>query len=205
MKTYDTMVHLNGHLMAAFDVETTGEQAGYHEIIQIAVVPLGADLLPNPKLRPFYHNIAPKHPERAQHDATRVHGLDLADLMLNSPSSEKVSDLFVEWFEALDLPVNKRLVPLVSNWIFESSFSIAWLGHEMFKYIWHFHPRDVMGLALALKDRAAFAGEPMPFDWVGLGTLCKKYGIVNEKPHDALCDAVTEAKVYRALLQHGLF
>ncbi len=205
MKTYNSMMHLNGNLLAAIDIETTGSRAGYHEIIQIAVVPLDADLRPNPELRPFYHNIAPQQPERAEREASVIHRLDLADLMLNAPSSEKVADLFLEWFEALDLPVSKRLTPLAHNWTFEQAFGKAWLGSELFDHIFHFHPRDGMIFALSLKDRAAFAGEEDPFPWVGLSALCKKFGIVNENPHDALCDAVAEAEVYRALLHHGLF
>ena len=205
MKTYNSLVHLNGNLLAAIDIETTGSQPGYHEIIQVAVVPLNADLRPNPELRPFYHNIAPEYPERAEKEASVIHGLDLAELVLNSPSSGRVADLLLEWFEALDLPVDKRLAPLAHNWAFEVGFGKAWLGDEMFNHIFHFHPRDGMIFALSLKDRAAFAGEPDPFGYIGLGALCKKFGIVNENPHDALCDAVAEAEVYRALLLHELF
>ena len=205
MKTYNGMVHLNGNLMAALDFETTGTRAGYHEIIQVAVVPLNANLRPNPRLRPFYCNIAPEHPERAEHEASTVHGLNLADLMINAPSSLKVADLLVEWFEALDLPQTKKLVPLVHNWVFEAGFGRAWLGDELFHHIFHFHPRDGMQLAISLNDRAAFAGEPIPFGYVGLGALSKKFGIVNENPHDALSDALTEAEVYRALIHHELF
>ena len=39
----------------------------------------------------------------------------------------------------------------------------------------------------------------------GLDRLCKKFGIVNENPHDAFSDAMAEADVYRALLRHELF
>jgi DNA polymerase III epsilon subunit-like protein len=205
MKTYNGMVHMNGNLMAAIDFETTGGRAGYHEIIQVAVVPLDADLRPNQELRPFYHNIAPKHPERAEKEASVVHGLDLADLMLNAPSSEKVADLLLDWFEGLDLPNLKRLVPLAHNWAFEAGFGKAWLGNKLFEHIFHWHARDGMAFALSLKDRAAFAGEEDPFSFVGLGALCKRFGIVNENPHDALCDAVAEAEVYRALLRYELF
>jgi DNA polymerase III epsilon subunit-like protein len=205
MKTYNSFVHLNGNLLAAMDYETTGGEAGYHEVIQVGIVPLNADLRPNPDLRPFYCNIAPKHPERAQHEASVVHGLDLAELMLNEPSSEKVADLLMDWFTALDLPIGKKIVPMAHNWAFEKSFSEAWLGHRLFKDIFHFHPRDSMTYALSLKDKAAFAGAPMPYRHVGLGALCKHFGIVNSKPHDALCDAIAEAEVYRALLHLDLF
>lgn len=205
MNTYNGLVHLNGNLMVAIDFETTGSVAGHHEIIQIGVVPLNADLRPSEHLRPGYWNIAPKHPERAQREATAIHGLDLAELVLNAPCSEKVADLLVEWFEALDLPVGKKLTPIAHNWAFESSFGKAWLGDKLFNHIFHFHPRDSMTYALSLKDRAAFAGEPVPFDHVGLGPLCKHFGITNARPHDALCDAVAEAEVYRALLHYELF
>ena len=205
MKTYSSLVHLNGNLMAAIDFETTGLEPGYHEIIQVAVVPLNSDLLPNPEIRPFYHNIAPKHPQRAAKGALQINGHDLADLMLNAPSSEKVADLLVEWFEALDLPATKKLVPLAHNWVFEKTFGQAWLGSELFGHMFHFLPRDGMALALAIKDRAAFASEPDPFDKVSLNQLCKKLHVVNENPHDALGDAIAEAKVYRALVHHELF
>jgi DNA polymerase III epsilon subunit-like protein len=88
LKTYNSLAHLNGHLMVAFDVETTGDEAGHHEMIQLAVVPLDSDFKPHQGLRPFYHNIAPEFPENAQRAASVVHGLNLADLVLNAPSSE---------------------------------------------------------------------------------------------------------------------
>ena len=47
VKVYSGLVHLNGNLMAAVDLETTGTQPGYHEIIQIAVVPLDSEFQKN--------------------------------------------------------------------------------------------------------------------------------------------------------------
>ena len=200
MKTYSGLVHINGKLM------TTGLIAGYHEIIQIAVVPLNADLRLNKNLRPFYQNIAPKFPERqAIGGAGSIHGLNLNDLILNAPSSEKVADLLVDWWERLNLPALKCLVPLCHNWVFEASHGRAWLGDDLFNQMFHSHARDGMLLAGSMNDRAAFAGESIPFPLVGLNALAKQFGIVNENPHDALSDAITEAEVYRALLLYGLF
>lgn len=204
IRTYSGLVNLNGNLLAAVDFETTGRRAGYHEPIQIAVVPLNSDIRPLPDIRPFYWNIAPRYPERQEPQAGHVHGLDLSDLMLHAPSQEKVADMLLEWWERLDLPVGKTLVPLAHNWAFESSFFKAWLGVDMADQLFHPHARDAMILALAMNDKAAFAGEPAPFSRVGLKALCSKFAVHNSRPHDALCDALAEAEVYRALLRMDL-
>lgn len=199
------MVHFNGNVMGAMDYETTGLIAGYHEIIQVGIVILDADLKPNPDIRPFYHNIAPLYPERQQKGAGDVHGLNLDWLMQNAPSSERVADLLVDWWERLELPMNRSIIPLSHQFEFEASFGKAWLGHELFNQLFYWQARDGLREATAMNDRAAFAGEPVPFPRVGLNALCKQFKIVNENPHDALSDSYAEAQVYRALLLHELF
>lgn len=191
--------------MAAIDFETTGLDPSTNEIIQVAVVPLDSDLEPHPDIRPFYTNVCPDNPEIICDRAMRVNGLDIEDLILHAPPREKVEQYLVEWFEAIDLPMNKRLVPMAHNWTFEKSFGVAWLGLELWEHIFHFSARDGMVLAHAINDRAAFAGEDIPFSRVGLNSLCKHFGIINENPHDALSDCLAEAKVYKALLKHELF
>jgi DNA polymerase III epsilon subunit-like protein len=205
-KTYPGLVHLNGNLLAAVDVETTGRRAGYYEIIQIAVVPLGADLKASadPKLRPFYHNLRPLFPARYERAALRANGLPIMDLAVHACHPDRVRDQFVEWFERLELPADKCLVPLAHNWSFEYSHLTKWLDLDLFSTIFHAHARDAMQLALATNDRAAFAGEPAPFNRVGLESLCSKLGVNNPQPHDALCDCLAEAEVYRRLLMRDL-
>ena len=60
---------------------------------------------------------------------------------------------------------------------------------------------DGMLYAVALNDKAAFAGEAQPFPRVSLGAMCAKLGITNTNPHDALADCIAEAGVYHALLR----
>ena len=74
-------------------------------------------------------------------------------------------------------------------------------GRQLFDDIWYSHARDGMLLAIAINDKAAIRGEAIPFNRVGLGSLCHKFNIVNANAHDALADALAEAEVYRALLQ----
>ena len=201
MQTYPGLLHLNGNLLVSVDLETTGRQPGYHEIIQIACVPLGPDLKPSPTLRAFYTDVKPDFPERMEKQAQFKHNIPLEQLMLHAPSQDKAKDLFVEWFEALGLPFKKSLVPMAHNYPFESSFLKAWLGIAQFEEIWHSHARDGMLLAISINDRAAFRGEEIPFNRVGLGSLCRKFNVTNANAHDALSDALAEAEVYRALLQ----
>jgi DNA polymerase III epsilon subunit-like protein len=204
MTIHSGMVHLDGNILAAMDYETTGTVPGYHEVIQVGIVPLDADLRPSKVVRPFYHNIAPLYPERQEHGAGDVHKLDLNWLQENAPSHERVADLLVDWWEKLDLPVGRKVTPLAHNYEFEAGFSRGWLGHDLFNDLFYWGARDGMRLAMSMNDRAAFAGEPLPFNLVGLEALCKKFGVVNENPHDALADSYAEAEVYRSLLLFGM-
>lgn len=151
--------------------------------------------------RPF----KPLHPERADRRAGFIHGLNLEELVFHAPEPGKVADLLIEWWERLDLPFGKTLVPLAHNWAFEASFLKAWLGVDLVDKLFHPHARDAMLLALSMNDRAAFAGEKVPFNKVGLASLCRKFHVTNSNPHDALCDALAEAEVYRAMLHMDLF
>jgi DNA polymerase III epsilon subunit-like protein len=56
-------------------------------------------------------------------------------------------------------------------------------------------------LGIALNDRAYFRGEQAPFSSVSLTAMCKKLGIQVLKSHDALADAIAEAKLYKTLMQ----
>lgn len=200
MKTYSALPHLNGNLLCAVDIETTGNRPGYHEAIQIAVVPLNSDLRPLKGVRAFYTDIKPQYIERADHRATSVHQLNLEELSLFAPTHDKVVDMFVEWFHNLDLPFEKQIVPLAHNWAFEASHLKAWWGVSLLEKVFHPHPRDAMLLALSMNDRAVFKGEKAPFNRVGLGSLCNVFNIHNPKAHDAYHDCLAEAEVYRCLL-----
>ncbi len=204
VKTYSGLVHLNGNLLAAIDLETTGLQAGYHEPIQIAVVPLNSDIRPLESVRPFYMTIKPSYPERQEKATGYVHNLPIEELVLHAPDPGRVQDMLVEWWERLELPVGKTLIPLAHNWAFECKFLQTWLGVELASTLFHGHARDAMLFALSLNDKAAFMGVPPPFAKVGLGSICNRFKINNPHPHDALYDALAEAECYRAMLTMDL-
>jgi DNA polymerase III epsilon subunit-like protein len=191
------MKHLKNNIIVAIDIETTGVRPGFHDIIQIAIVPLDNSL--KPIGTPFYTNIKPDHPERTEVQALVINGLTLEELN-DAPGKERVADELAEWFETLHLSVGGRLIPLSHNFVFENSFLKVWLGCAEMDRIFHYLPRDAMIHALALNDAAALRGEEIPYKSVGLKELCQQFGIINTKPHDALADSIAEAQVYKALL-----
>lgn len=204
MKHPPSFVHCNGNIFAAVDVETTGADPFHHEIIQIAVVPLGTDLAPTKDYPNFYHNIRPLHPERENFAATETHGLDLDYLLRTAAHPDTVADYFSDWFDKLELPFTKKLTPIAHNWAFECGFLKAWLGIPAFDQYFHFHPRDTMLTAIHYNDRSVLAGDERYFKSVALGAMCKHFGIPNTQSHDALSDALTEGRLYKELLKMDL-
>jgi DNA polymerase III epsilon subunit-like protein len=186
--------------MAAVDIETTGSVVGYHEIIQIAIVPLTPDLDPWDKA-PFYMDIRPDFPERAEPDAMRKNGLVMEELML-CPDAIQVADCLEDYWNWINLPVDKRLIPLTQNGFFDIPFIKHWLGDEAFYRYFSWLGRDTMQYAISMNDEAAWKNHPIPFDAVGLKPLCKKFGVALDKHHDALEDAIATGKIYRELMRY---
>jgi DNA polymerase III epsilon subunit-like protein len=191
---------MHGNILCAVDVETTGTLAGYHEIIQIACVPLNHHLEPSEDHRFFYMNFQPEFPERMSEECARKHGLSLEDLK-DAPTQEKGIMFLEEWYESLNLPFNKRLVPLAHNWGFERGFLINLLGLIGFDYMWQVHPRDTMILAGHINDLYAWHGLTPPFSKLSLPSLCTRFDIELNNAHDALADSIATAKLYGALLR----
>jgi len=134
-----SLVTLNHNLLCALDLETTGLVAGYHEIVQICVLPLNSDLDPVDEMSPFYMKMKPMHPERIEPMAMKVNGLDINDLM-TCPEPHQVIEIFEEWFQSLELPQNKRLAYLTQNAPFDIAFMKLWLGFNINVYAFSSHP-----------------------------------------------------------------
>ena len=200
--TQPGFVHLNGNLLAGVDVETTGRRPGWHDIIQIAIQPLNSKCEPLEDVIPFYYTMKPAHPKRAESKASQVHKLDLDDILMNAPDRWQVGDYLDEWFTNLKLPHQKAIVPVASNWRYDSSFLMEWLGLESYNQFFFYEARDIMRLASSLNDRAYYRGHSIPFPYPSLSSLCKFFGVVNENAHDALADARAEGAVYREMIKY---
>lgn len=195
-----SLASMNGNVLCAIDVETTGTLAGYHEIVQIACVPLDQHFEPHPKLRFHYLNMLPDYPLRMSPEAERKHGISIESLE-GCPTQSRGVEIFEEWWKGLDLPFGKKLVPLAQNWGFERGFLINFLGMDGFNDFWQFHPRDTMVLAAMVNDLYAWHGRKSPFTRVGLGPLCNRFDIKLDNAHDALADCLATAKLYAEMMR----
>lgn len=206
----NSMVHWNGCHLVAIDVETTGLDPNFHEIVQIAVLPLDSNIKPRTDVLPFYIMIKPEYPERFSKEAQSVNKLKLSDIMERGFDKFAAIDLFEEWMDKIGLPYNAsghnrcNLIPLAQNWPFDREFVAAWLGRETFHL--HFHPRyrDTMTVANFINDNMGMQGEDVPYHKVNLTWLCKKLNIRIDRAHDALSDCAATAAVYREFVRRRM-
>lgn len=194
------MKHLNGHLLCSIDTETTGLIPGHHDVIQIAVLPLDNQLNVSKEYKPFVATMQPSRPHNVDPQAMRVNKRKLSDLMLNSLDSDRVADLFDEWFENLNLPFRKKIAPLAQNWPFDREFIREWLGNESFNQFFHWKYRDLMPASIFQNDVASFNAEQMPYVKSNLGYLAKTLKVPQPESHDAVQDAYVTAQCYKALI-----
>lgn len=191
------MVHCNGNVLCAIDVETTGVNPFEHEICQIAILPVDEDLKEVTSYPAFYLNIKPERTDNITAISLEVSGLKLVDLINKGVDPFTAEDLFTQWFEGLGLPPGKGIMPLASNWMFDRQFVQKWLGFEMFQKYFHPHYRDTQVIAIYAMDRSVAFNEPYPFNKVGLGALGQHFGETNEQAHDALQDCRQTVRIYR--------
>lgn len=199
-----SMQHLNGNLLCSVDIETTGLRAGWHDLIQIAIVPLNGDLAP--MLEPFYITILPENPKRISKRAMQVNKIKLSDVTLDKWDGQ---GLLEDWYDKTVKGNDfKKITMLGQNLNFDIPFIKEWMDYDMDKpevsnadaFFDTRNIRDTKRVAEYLNDLAYFKGEPFPFAKTNLKYLCNIFGIDSEGAHDALVDAINTAQVYRRLM-----
>ncbi len=212
------MKHLNGNLLCAVDIETTGLEVGIHEIIEICVMPL--DNMFKPALQPvlpFHQLLCPERVESIDMEAIRIHKLPDNNLDYSKfvKSIDKVNecvqrgmdkwraaDKFVEWFERLRLPAFKRICMLGHNLCgIDIPFIKEWLGAKSFEYCFSPLVRDTQCTALFMNDVSDRMGEAhFPFAKVNLQYVCTQTQTERTKSHNAFDDCVATAAAYSKMI-----
>lgn len=207
MKETIGMQYWNGNQVCAIDCETTGLDPQWHEICQIAIVPLMHDfsMRKSEGIYPLVLKLKPNHPETVDPKAMTVNKQDLHDLLENGIDQEVAKVILREWTDKLGLPftpsgVRKRIIPLGHNYDFDKSFIQAWLGQAEYDELFDYEIRDTKRVVAYINDRASMRGEDIPFPHTKLTRVAFRLGVDATNAHDALQDCLITANVYRRLM-----
>ena len=197
------MITLNGNVLCAIDVETTGLNPGYHEITQVCFLPLDSNLKPRKDIVPFDLLLKIEYEDRISWDALKISKINFMKHQQVAFDKYSAADLFEEWVEKLNLPPNKRISPLAHNWPFDRAFIMDWLQPAAFGHYIDGRFRDTMSLAAAINDIYDRLAEPAPFPKINLGYLASVLKIPHRGAHTAINDCDVTAKIYAQLITKG--
>lgn len=202
------MQHWNGHQLAVIDIETTGLDPFWDEILQLCVLPLDSNIEPRRDVMPFLIEIVPTNPKAIDPKAMAINKLDLIRICKRGHDREKAKDLLFDWADKLKLPYTpsgerKRVMPLAHNWSFDYSFIKRWLGNQ-YSDVFDGRYRDTQVASLYLNDRAAMHADVVPYSKNNLAWLCSVLKVDNSHAHNALQDCLATAECYKRMLSTGV-
>ena len=178
------------NIFAAIDLETTGLEPGWHEVLEFAIVPLNADFTIANEIPEFYCRIRAEHPERIDPKAIAVNHLDPAVGMTLKEAQTRLA----LWAGENGITY---IVPLAHNLNFDMDFVKA--SFPMFLKLFSHHGRDSMRLAISLNDALRMQDGEERFPSVSLQSLKLALDIDGDVQHNAVEDAQDTAHVYRKL------
>jgi DNA polymerase-3 subunit epsilon len=161
-----------------FDIETTGLQAGYHEITEIAFI--------HERLGSLCMRIMPMHFDRAQEEALTISRFKPED-WAGEPHLDKALPTIVKYLEDT-IPVGHNVM----------GFDLPFLRGDIRAkgFIDEFVPRasiDTQVLATSHLIKHGLNG-------VSLKACCAHFGISNEGEHSAYDDTLRTKMVYEAIM-----
>jgi len=190
-----------GNLLCAIDTETTGLDDRNHEIIELAIIPLGYDLETHPHHGVVKLNMRPDNIENIEPESLTVTGKTLEERLTSGLDKGVALDALYEWYDGLHLDKNSRIIPVAHNWVFDRGFLIEWIGLKGYETMFSHQPRDTMAMANTLNDRAWWREEDLPFPRLKLRECCTSAGIImHSKAHSALDDANLCKQLYKYMI-----
>jgi hypothetical protein len=201
---FDQAIHMNSNMVCAVQIETTGFKPYYHEICEIAIMPLDSFFRPNKKIMPFHFEIAPRHPDRIDKETMTVSDKRMLHYKAYGTDSFKAGDAFGEWFDRIGFLPGKGIIPLAYDWPKIRPFIYNWLGPFNADTSFNYRYRDILSTANFLNDYYDFKINNCPFPKVDFQYICSSVGIPRPKPQEPLTDCKIIGEVYHAMLRDSL-
>ena len=157
-----SMVHLNGDVLCAFDMVTTGKEVDRHDIVEMCCLIYDYEIKPNPNILPFHVQFKASRFNGNMHE-TNLPSTRICDATLKGFDKSDLADYFEKWFDELNLRDNKKLALLTHNWAEKYYFLVDWLGTENYKHFFDHRVRDLQASALFINDRSYLARYKIPY------------------------------------------
>lgn len=196
------MQHLNNNLICAMGYDTTGPDPDLHEIVELCCVPMNHMLDIHPDLILFNMKMQPGGIETIDWKHTRVTRPEMAALMHSGIDRDKIAEYFEMWFDQMNMPNFKGIIPLCHNFPKLRDFLLRWLGWDTYHKIFKEDYRDTMIAAHFINDAADVRAQPLPFSKQELRWVARQLHVENMEQGGSPCDdARTTMLIYKRLLQ----
>lgn len=201
MTGHKDFVHLNGDLLCAIDVRTSGPDPQEHDILDICILPLTSNLTFSRVYLPYMMQIKPRYVEFVdKRHTSRTCKEPLSHYINQGLSYYQSATLFDEWFDRFQLKEGKRIQPLVYDTRI-LPFIREWLGPNNFADRFSEKVRSVESVALFINDKAAFKATPYPLPKTTLSYLCNKLSVERDNLKDTLDTAKVLGLVYKEMMK----
>lgn len=171
------MIHWNNLIPCAIDVRTTGSNPFENDIIEIGIMAMDGFLKPADDRLPFELKI--KAERHMNFDPEFISYKKLVEHLTNPSTYDPffAADLFIKWFEHLQLREGKKFLPVAYNYPFMMPFLKFWLGTNNFDHMFDYRFRDILSLANAMNDAAAIRHHEPVFEKLDFPYICNVLGV----------------------------
>ena len=194
------MNHLNNDVLCVVKCRTTGPTPGFHDLIEIALLPLNFKLEPSATEYPFSTYIRPKHPERADAKVMKDNRLKIPYVIVNGLDPFQAADALDDWFNLFQLKYGKKIQVLAYDWAIDRPFILEWLGLRSFDRLFGDHVRDIATVALYENDCADIENRRHPYPKLNIQYLSNQLNVSKRLSHQALAYGQLTAEIYRRMV-----
>lgn len=192
------MRHLNGDLLCAIAINTSGPKPFHHDLIEIGLIPVELDYKVHSRIPPVQYYIKPGR----IHNIEKIHNTQklISKCMATGLDYYESTEYFLKWFESLELRFGKRIMPLSYRYQEVAPFLMDWLQSD-YSRIFSENVRDICSVALTANDRAALKGIDFPYPKYDLGYIRSRTGVSGVSSEDTLETAYQILETYKIMIR----